>query len=107
MRTVWFVACVLWLLTDGVLCTPPKPVVMWHGMGMTFIFSFNSSCVAVVLFSPLFYFCNFVLVTGDFCCNPLSLGRIKTIIEESVPGIYVNSLKIGSSVVEVSILSVI
>jgi len=47
------------------------------------------------------------LVTGDFCCNPLSLGRIKTIIEESVPGIYVNSLKIGSSIAEVSILSVI
>lgn len=34
MRAVWFVACVLWLLTDGVLCTPPKPVVMWHGMGI-------------------------------------------------------------------------
>jgi hypothetical protein len=38
MRAVWFVACVLWLLTDGVLCLPPspprKPVVMWHGMGM-------------------------------------------------------------------------
>jgi hypothetical protein len=34
MRAIWFVACVLWLLTDGVLCTRPKPVVMWHGMGM-------------------------------------------------------------------------
>jgi hypothetical protein len=45
------------------------------------------------------------LVIGDFCCNPLSLGRIKTIIEDNVPGIYVNSLKIGSSVVEVSIFS--
>lgn len=63
--------------------------------------------MVIVLFSPLFKLFNFVLVTGDFCCNPLSLGRIKTIIEEIVPGIYVNSLKIGSSVVEVSILSVI
>jgi hypothetical protein len=69
-----------------------------------FLLSFNSICVVSVLFSLSF---NFVLVTGDFCCNPISLGRIKTIIEDSVPGIYVNSLKIGSSIVEVSILSVI
>ena len=44
MRAVWFVACVLWLLTDDVLCSPPKPVVMWHGMGMydvSFKFQFN------------------------------------------------------------------
>jgi hypothetical protein len=46
-------------------------------------------------------------ITGDFCCNPLSLGRVKSVIEDSVPGIYVKSLKIGSSVVEASILSLI
>jgi hypothetical protein len=49
---------------------------------------------------------NVFFIVGDFCCNPLSLGRIKTVIEDSVPGIYVNSLKIGSSIVEASILFV-
>jgi len=34
---------------------------------------------------------------GDSCCNPLSLGTIKEIIESYVPGIYVYSLQIGSS----------
>ncbi|XP_069688070.1 palmitoyl-protein thioesterase 1 [Periplaneta americana] len=37
---------------------------------------------------------------GDYCCNPLSLGAIKDLIEHNVPGIYVHSLKIGSSVSE-------
>ncbi|KAJ9575901.1 hypothetical protein L9F63_007213 [Diploptera punctata] len=35
---------------------------------------------------------------GDCCCNPLSLGRIKDVIEDNVAGIYVKSLKIGSSI---------
>lgn len=37
---------------------------------------------------------------GDVCCNPISLGRIKSIIEETFPGVYVKSLKIGSSIIE-------
>lgn len=38
---------------------------------------------------------------GDSCCNPLSLGAIKKMIEEEIPGIYVRSLMIGNNVIEV------
>ncbi|KAM9384135.1 palmitoyl-protein thioesterase 1 isoform 1-T2 [Pholidichthys leucotaenia] len=37
---------------------------------------------------------------GDNCCNPLSMGAIKKMIEEEIPGIYVLSLKIGKNVIE-------
>uniref|UniRef100_A0AAY4CGR1 Palmitoyl-protein thioesterase 1 n=1 Tax=Denticeps clupeoides TaxID=299321 RepID=A0AAY4CGR1_9TELE len=37
---------------------------------------------------------------GDSCCNPLSMGSIKKMVEEDVPGIYVLSLMIGKSVVQ-------
>ncbi len=36
---------------------------------------------------------------GDSCCNPLSMGRIKEVIEETTGG-YVISLKIGQSVID-------
>lgn len=35
---------------------------------------------------------------GDSCCNPLSMGRIKSVIEDNVPGIYVRSLQIGDNI---------
>lgn len=35
---------------------------------------------------------------GDSCCNPLSMGRIKDLIEKNVSGIYVNSLRIGDNI---------
>lgn len=34
---------------------------------------------------------------GDTCCNPLSMGRIKSLIEKNVSDIYVHSLEIGSN----------
>lgn len=37
---------------------------------------------------------------GDSCCNPLSMGSIKKMVEEEVPGIYVLSLMIGKTVME-------
>ncbi|ESP00518.1 hypothetical protein LOTGIDRAFT_186317 [Lottia gigantea] len=37
---------------------------------------------------------------GDSCCNPLSMGSIKTLIEKQVPGIYVRSLEIGNNIAE-------
>ncbi|XP_029976013.1 palmitoyl-protein thioesterase 1 [Salarias fasciatus] len=37
---------------------------------------------------------------GDSCCNPLSMGFIKKMIEEEIPGIYVVSLMIGKNVME-------
>ena len=37
---------------------------------------------------------------GDSCCNPLSMGAIKSIIEKNVPGVYVHSLMIGDNILE-------
>uniref|UniRef100_A0A8B9Z0S5 Palmitoyl-protein thioesterase 1 n=1 Tax=Buteo japonicus TaxID=224669 RepID=A0A8B9Z0S5_9AVES len=38
--------------------------------------------------------------TGDSCCNPQSMGYIKKIVENKIPGIYVLSLKIGSNLIQ-------
>lgn len=35
---------------------------------------------------------------GDSCCNPFSMGAVKKMIEDEVPGIYVHSLMIGGNV---------
>jgi len=35
---------------------------------------------------------------GDCCCNPMSMGSIKSFVEKKVPGIYVRSLMIGPNV---------
>ena len=41
-------------------------------------------------------------VSGDSCCFSFSLGQIKTIIEEQIPGVYVKSVRIGNNEIEVS-----
>ena len=33
---------------------------------------------------------------GDNCCNPFSMGRLKTLLEEQIPGVHVHSLMIGN-----------
>lgn len=33
-----FVVLFLWYFSYDALCTPPLPVVMWHGMGMYGVF---------------------------------------------------------------------
>ena len=38
---------------------------------------------------------------GDSCCNPLSMGAIKKMVEKKIPGIHVLSLEIGKTLVEV------
>ena len=40
---------------------------------------------------------------GDSCCNPLSMGSIKSMIEKNISNIYVKSLEIGSNVEKVKI----
>jgi len=37
---------------------------------------------------------------GDTCCYPFSMGRIKDMIEEQLPGIYVYSVMVGDSIQE-------
>lgn len=38
---------------------------------------------------------------GDSCCNPLSMGSIVNLIQKTLPGTYVHSLRIGNNVEEV------
>ncbi|KJH50576.1 palmitoyl protein thioesterase [Dictyocaulus viviparus] len=52
------------------------PVVLWHGMENRI---------------------------GDCCCNPLSMGYIKTLIESNVEGVYVKSLMFGSNIASTSV----
>ncbi|KXN72526.1 alpha/beta-hydrolase [Conidiobolus coronatus NRRL 28638] len=35
---------------------------------------------------------------GDDCCNPESMGRVKTLIEDHIPGTYVHSIKLTPTV---------
>ncbi|KAM4872314.1 palmitoyl-protein thioesterase 1 [Thomomys bottae] len=37
---------------------------------------------------------------GDSCCNPISMGAIKKMVEKKIPGIYVLSLEIGKTIEE-------
>ncbi|MEJ1282476.1 palmitoyl-protein thioesterase 1 [Cricetulus griseus] len=37
---------------------------------------------------------------GDSCCNPISMGAIKKMVEKEIPGIYVLSLEIGKNMME-------
>lgn len=37
---------------------------------------------------------------GDSCCNPLSMGRIQSIIEQNIKGVYVRSLEIGTNILQ-------
>lgn len=34
---------------------------------------------------------------GDSCCNPMSMGSIKRILEDNIPNVYVKSLEIGTN----------
>ncbi|KAK4327873.1 hypothetical protein Pmani_001680 [Petrolisthes manimaculis] len=36
---------------------------------------------------------------GDTCCFPFSMGRIKELVEQRIPGIYVRSLMIGDNII--------
>lgn len=84
----------MWKLTVAVLAVwavsasaGPVPLIFWHGMG-----TFN----AFFLVCP---FTNFDDV-GDSCCNPLSLGRLMDVVKKEVPGIYIQSMKFGSNILE-------
>jgi len=63
--------------------------------------------VAFVVFLALVFFAQSAFLPvvlwhgmGDTCCDPLSMGRIKRLIEKHLPGIYVKSLMIGNNVIE-------
>jgi len=37
---------------------------------------------------------------GDSCCNPFSMGYVKKLLQQKIPGVYVHSLMIGENVVQ-------
>lgn len=37
---------------------------------------------------------------GDSCCFSFSLGKMKKMLEEQIPNVYVKSLKIGKNMIE-------
>ncbi|XP_012221178.1 palmitoyl-protein thioesterase 1 [Linepithema humile] len=37
---------------------------------------------------------------GDSCCFTFSLGKIQEILQNEIPGIYINSIRIGNNVIE-------
>ncbi|XP_054712801.1 palmitoyl-protein thioesterase 1-like [Uloborus diversus] len=37
---------------------------------------------------------------GDTCCDPMNMGKIIKFLQQSIPGVYVKSLKIGSNFLE-------
>jgi palmitoyl-protein thioesterase len=50
----------------------------------------NSTAIPVVLWHGM----------GDSCCNPMSMGSMKKLIEKEIPDVYVLSLEIGRNVVQ-------
>lgn len=78
------------------------PIVLWHGMGrlychcLTFI---NNNGTVFKQYSSTKY-------AGDSCCNPLSLGHIKSVLEAHLDNVYVKSLRIGESFIDVSVCHV-
>uniref|UniRef100_A0A8C3AXK1 Palmitoyl-protein thioesterase 1 n=1 Tax=Cyclopterus lumpus TaxID=8103 RepID=A0A8C3AXK1_CYCLU len=54
------------------------------------VYTSNNGTVPLVLWHGM----------GDSCCNPLSMGSIKKMIEEEISGVYVLSLMIGKNVVQ-------
>lgn len=69
----------------------PTPIILWHGMGKNSFF-FNLQYYYFVLL-------RFFLV-GDTCCVDFSLGYFKLFLERQIPGVYVNSLRIGNSTID-------
>jgi len=37
---------------------------------------------------------------GDTCCFPFSMGHIKKLVEENLPGTYVHSIEVGEDIIE-------
>lgn len=41
------------------------------------------------------------IFAGDSCCFSFSLGKIQEILQNELPGVYVNSIRIGDNIIEV------
>lgn len=86
---MWKISAVFSVLLAALANADPVPVVLWHGMG--------------TVFSPVSRLQgDDGHLSGDSCCNPLSMGGIKDILAEQIPGVYVLSLKIGDTVIQVT-----
>ena len=73
---------------------------MYYGRPLCILIKLNKLIGCQLLELPL-NGVDMLCFSGDSCCNPLSMGSIKSLIEKEIPGVYVRSLEIGSNVVEV------
>ncbi|XP_011833039.1 PREDICTED: palmitoyl-protein thioesterase 1 isoform X1 [Mandrillus leucophaeus] len=76
----------------------PLPLVIWHGMGSHFVAQTGLKLLASS--NPPASSYQSAGMIGDSCCNPLSMGAIKKMVEKKIPGIYVLSLEIGKTLME-------
>lgn len=89
------------------LCNECENLLLWHLKKMhaaclgevgSLVFRTSAIQCAMVLYLMKI---SLILFAGDSCCNPGSMGYIKKIVENKIPGIYVLSLQIGNNLVEV------
>lgn len=77
-----------------------NPPLLYFGMEwVSFYFFF---LIPKNLFNKINISPNLFDFQGDSCCFSFSLGAIKRILEEELPGVYVKSIRIGNDVVEVN-----
>ncbi|PNJ89763.1 PPT1 isoform 11 [Pongo abelii] len=76
----------------------PLPLVIWHGMGSHYVAQTGLKLLASS--NPPASSYQSAGMIGDSCCNPLSMGAIKKMVEKKIPGIYVLSLEIGKTLME-------
>ena len=80
-------------------------VTSWQGKwwcGLKIIAPWKFVAFIVSILKKHTWFLSLILSAGDSCCNPLSMGSIKRMLEQKLPGVYVRSLMIGNNVIEVS-----
>uniref|UniRef100_G1RN99 Palmitoyl-protein thioesterase 1 n=1 Tax=Nomascus leucogenys TaxID=61853 RepID=G1RN99_NOMLE len=99
-RCLWLLAVALlpWTCASRALqhLDPPAPLplVIWHGMGSHYVAQTGLKLLASSSPPASSY-------QRDSCCNPLSMGAVKKMVEKKIPGIYVLSLEIGKTLMEV------
>jgi hypothetical protein len=79
------------------LASSSLPVVLWHGLMFCFVMFCFVLCF--FFFFSFFFFSIFLSGMGDDCCNPSSMGAIKSWIE-NLTSSYVLSLRIGDNSIE-------
>lgn len=90
--------------------TCETPIVLWHGMGMFFVFynlkilinlfTYNFKVYIYLINKLIIVISNLLSYIGDTCCFPFSLGSVTKMLKLKLNNVYVKSLKIGHSLVD-------